>query len=178
MGCATGKGVLCSFTTGADVLLRDLPGATALMGDKGYDSNKLRTMLREQGIRPCIPPKRNRNQPIHSSKRLYTMGHKVENLFAKLAKHKDWCPIATRYNHCASIFRFVILLAATIILIMRPPPPHGKGWQASTRATAEFPLPSFRQSSPTPKPGQGHSPLVFLSGTRVTLAAPAELRAL
>ena len=36
---------------------------------------------------PCIPPKQNRNQPIQSSKRLYKMRHKVENLLANL---KDW----------------------------------------------------------------------------------------
>jgi len=57
-------------------------------------------MLMDQAIRPYIPPKRHRNQPAHSSERLYTMGHKVENLFAK---RKDWRPIATRYDRCASI---------------------------------------------------------------------------
>ena len=83
------------------------------MGDKrGYDSNKIRTRLREQGITPCILPKRNRNQTIHSSKRLYTISHKVENLFAK---RKDWRRIATRYDHCAHIFRSAVLLALTVI---------------------------------------------------------------
>ena len=40
------------------------------------------------------------------------MGHKVENL---LAKRKDWRPIATRYDRCASILGSAILLAATAI---------------------------------------------------------------
>ena len=39
----------CGDFTGADVLLRDLREATALMGDKGYESNKVRTMLKDQG---------------------------------------------------------------------------------------------------------------------------------
>ena len=45
---------------GADVLFKDLPRAKALLGDKGYDSDKIRTMLTDQGITPCIPPKKNR----------------------------------------------------------------------------------------------------------------------
>jgi len=40
------------------------------------------------------------------------MGHKVENL---LAKRKDWRPIATCYNRCASIFPSAVILAATVI---------------------------------------------------------------
>ena len=59
---------------------------------KGYDSNKIRALLTEQGITPCIPPGRNRNKRLPYSKGLYKMRHKVEN---RLAKLKDWRPIAT-----------------------------------------------------------------------------------
>ena len=65
----------------------------------------------DQGIRPCIPPKRHRNQPVHSSKRLYTMGHRWRT---DSAKRKDWRRIATRYDRCASLGS-AILLAATVI---------------------------------------------------------------
>ena len=41
--------------TGADVLLRDFPGATALMGDKEYDSNKV--PHHAEGVRhPALHP--------------------------------------------------------------------------------------------------------------------------
>ena len=83
-----------------------------MIGDKGYDSNKIRSLLLEQGITPCIPSRRNRNKKVPYSKRLYKMRHKVENLFAKL---KDWRPIATRYDRCAHIFLSAVLLAATLI---------------------------------------------------------------
>ena len=43
---------------GADVLLKDLPRAKALLGDKGYDSDKIRAMLADQDITPCIPPRK------------------------------------------------------------------------------------------------------------------------
>jgi len=101
----------CSDFTGADVLLRDLPEASVLIG-KGYDSNKIRTMLLAQGITPCIPARRNRNRRMPYSKRLYKLRHKVENLFAKL---KDWRRIATRYDRCAHIFLSAVLLGATLI---------------------------------------------------------------
>ena len=102
----------CSDFTGAEVLLMDLPPATALIGDKGYDSNKIRNLLADQDIAPCIPARRNRKKPISYCKRLYRMRHKVENLFARL---RDWRRIATPYDCCAHIFHSAILLAATVI---------------------------------------------------------------
>ncbi|EFO28672.1 transposase, IS4 family protein [Roseibium sp. TrichSKD4] len=44
---------------GADVLLKDLPETETLIGDREYDSNKIRAMLAEQKISSCIPPKKN-----------------------------------------------------------------------------------------------------------------------
>lgn len=53
-------------STGVDILLRNLPpAATALVEDKGYDSDKIRAMVTEQGINPCIPPMRNRIVTIY-----------------------------------------------------------------------------------------------------------------
>ena len=93
------------------MLLRGLPPATDLIGDKGYDSNKIRNPLADQDIEPCIPARRNRNKTIPYCKRLYRMWHKVENLFARL---KDWRRIATRYDRCAHIFLSAVLIAATV----------------------------------------------------------------
>ena len=69
---------------GADVLLKDLPKAQTLIGDRGYDSNKIRNLLIEQEITPCIPPKKNRIETIDYCKATYKTRHRVENLFAKL----------------------------------------------------------------------------------------------
>ena len=60
----------CSGFTGADVVLKDLPPAATVMGDQGYDRDKIRKMLAQQGIPPCIPPRRCRKKPVHYSKRL------------------------------------------------------------------------------------------------------------
>jgi len=83
-----------------------------LIGDKGYDSDKIRKTLAERGISPSIPPKKNRKKTIHYCKALYKTRHKIENLFAKL---KDWRRIATRSNRCAHTFLSSIYIAATVI---------------------------------------------------------------
>ncbi len=71
----------------------------------------MRKMLSQQGITPCIPPRRCRKKPVHYSKRLYRKRHKIETLFSR---QKDWRRIATRYDRCTQVFRSAILLAATV----------------------------------------------------------------
>ncbi len=72
----------CSDFTGADVLRKDLPPAATVMGDQGYDSNKIRKMLAQQGIPPCTMPRRCRKKPVHYSKGLDRKCHKIETLFS------------------------------------------------------------------------------------------------
>jgi len=98
--------------TGAATLLADLPAASRLLGDKGYDSGPFRQALINRGITPCIPSQSNRKIQAIYCKTLYKQRHKVENLFAKL---KDWRRIATRYDRCAHTFKSAICIAATII---------------------------------------------------------------
>ena len=69
---------------GADVLLKELPNAGTLIGDKGYDSDKIRNMLTDPKIIPCIPPKKNRKKPIEYCKVLCKTRHKIEKLFSQL----------------------------------------------------------------------------------------------
>jgi len=97
---------------GAATLLPDLPPASELIGDKGYDSDAFREALIERGITPCIPPRAKRKSPASYCKTLYKQRHKVENLFAKL---KDWRRIAMRFDRCAHVFFSAICIAATII---------------------------------------------------------------
>ena len=74
----------CSDFGGADVLLKDLPPVAAVIGDQGYDGDKIRKMLAEQGISFCIPPPPRRQRPVHDNKRLYRMGYKIEAFFSRL----------------------------------------------------------------------------------------------
>jgi transposase len=100
---------------GAALLLDSLPRAKELLADRGYDADWFRTALKEKGITPCIPPKKNRKQPIEYDKTLYKQRHQVENMFAKL---KDWRRIAMRYDRCAHTFFSAICIAATCIFYL------------------------------------------------------------
>ena len=105
------QGQCSDFCTAAE-LLKDLPPAATVIGNQGYDRDKIRKMLSRQGITPCIPPRRCRKKPVHDHKRLDRKRHKIETLFSRL---KDWRRLATRYDGCAHVFRSAILLAATAI---------------------------------------------------------------
>ena len=94
-------------------MLPDMAGGQVecLIGDRGYDSDKIRSGLEERGIQPCIPGRRNRKTKIEYDKELYKTRHRIENAFAKL---KDWRHIAMRYHRCPKIFLGVIILATIV----------------------------------------------------------------
>ena len=101
---------------GAALLLPALPKAKSLTGDKGYDSDAFRAALKQKGIEPCIPPKRNRKVQHAYDKELYKKRHKIENSFGWL---KDWRRIAMRYDRCAHAFFSAICIAAAFIFYLR-----------------------------------------------------------
>ncbi len=96
---------------GARMMLNARPPASALIADRGYDSDWFREALAERGTEPCIPPTRSRKTPLEYHKGLYRQRHKIENLFVKL---KDWRHIATRYDRCAHTFFSAICIAAAV----------------------------------------------------------------
>ncbi len=90
----------CSDFTGADVLCKDLPPAATVMGGQGYDRDNIRKMLSQQGITPCILPRRCRKKPVHDH---------IENLFSRLKRLAAACNPLRRLR---PVFRSGILLAA------------------------------------------------------------------
>jgi transposase len=100
---------------GVRLLFDKLPPADALIGDRGYDSNDLREALTERGIKPCIPPTKNRKQAIDYDKALYKQRHKIANMVAKL---RDWRRVAMRYDRCAHTFVSDICIAVTILFYL------------------------------------------------------------
>ena len=99
---------------GADVLIVDLaPETEAFLGDKAYDADeRVRAVLKAQGIKAVIPCKSSRREPIDYDKHLYKSRHLIENFFAKL---KQYRAIATRYDKTARNFLSAIHLAAVVI---------------------------------------------------------------
>lgn len=68
--------------------------ADYLLADRGYDTNEILERAKGQGIKPVIPPKKNRKEQYPYDADLYKARHLVENAFLHL---KRWRGIATRY---------------------------------------------------------------------------------
>lgn len=68
--------------------------AEALLADKGYDTDAIIEQAKNQGMKPIIPPKKNRKIQREYDEELYKLRHLVENAFLHL---KRWRGIATRY---------------------------------------------------------------------------------
>ena len=75
--------------------------AEFLLGDRGYDSNKIIEKAVSQGMQVVIPPKKNRRVQRSYDEYLYKLRHLVENAFLHL---KRWRGIATRYAKTTSSF--------------------------------------------------------------------------
>ena len=97
--------------------LMDLPVAKpkALLADKGYDGDTVRSSLLIRGILPIIPSKSNRREPVTCDFRRYRDRNRIERMFGHL-KHQRH--IATRYDKSALSFASFLNLAA----IRRCPP--------------------------------------------------------
>ena len=75
------------------------PGA--LLGDKGYDADRLITSLEARSITVVIPPKANRKVQRHCDFALYAERNLVERFFNYI---KQFRGIATRYEKTARNF--------------------------------------------------------------------------
>src|SRR5476651_650318 len=66
-------------------LLADaLPIPKEMIADRGYDADWFRDALKKKGMKPCIPPKKNRKVQYRYDKMLYKQRHKVENMFSHI----------------------------------------------------------------------------------------------
>jgi transposase len=69
---------------GADILAPLLPKARGPVADRGCDSTPFRAALAERGIVACIPPGKNRKQPIPCDKALCRRRHRIESAIVPL----------------------------------------------------------------------------------------------
>lgn len=98
----------------ARTVLKNVPAAM-VVADKGYDSDTFRQWLTERGIKPCIPPRRNRKTPSRFSRASYRKRHLVENFFERI---KNFRRVATRYDKLAQTFFGFACLAATLVSLL------------------------------------------------------------
>ena len=91
--------------------LLDDPRGLMVVGDKGFDDDKLRQRLEELGCTHCLPSKSNRKQKRKLDKKLYRQPYRVENIFYRL---KRWACASTRRDKLASHFLSLTLVASII----------------------------------------------------------------
>lgn len=85
-----------------------------LLGDKGYDADRLRRSLREAGATPVIPGRHNRKRVIRYDQQRYRGRHLIGNAFCRL---RDFRRVATRYDKLtANILSGVALATAVAFL--------------------------------------------------------------
>ena len=100
-----------SDVTAAPALLERAGRMRYLLGDKGYDADRLRRSLRDAGAVPVIPGRRNRKRVIRYDKDRYRGRHLIENAFCRL---KDFRRVATRYDKLAANFLSGVALATAL----------------------------------------------------------------
>lgn len=97
----------------APALLLKVPVSDYMIADRGYDSEEVRNLIRDNGSIPIIPRKRNSivgNADIDWC--LYKYRHLVENVFARL---KHFRAIATRFDKLKRNFESMLALACGYI---------------------------------------------------------------
>jgi transposase len=99
--------------TAAPELIAKLPQAEVIIADKGYDSERIRAQIREQGSQAVIPRKRNSIKGNDDLDRgLYRYRHLVENAFARL---KQYRALATRFDKLKRNYESVVAMACALL---------------------------------------------------------------
>ena len=84
---------------------------SALLADKGYDSNAIIEFVSAGGADVIIPPKKNRIIQREYDKELYKERHKIECLFGFI---KHYRRLASRFDKLASRFQAFLHFVAAI----------------------------------------------------------------
>jgi len=90
------------------VLLAKAGPCTRLLADRAYEADALRRLLRDNGVKPVIPGKRNRRVKIRHDKEADMQRWRVE---AAIGRLKDFRRVATRYDKLARTFCDTVALA-------------------------------------------------------------------
>lgn len=92
-------------------LLDQLDGG-AVIADRAYDTNAIRSLIAERGAKAIIPSTRSRSVRIPHDAVAYRLRNRIERFFNKL---KHFRRIATRYDRQAAYFLAGLHLAGAMI---------------------------------------------------------------
>ena len=83
-----------------------------LVGDKGYDAQRIRRTLRRQHTTPIIPKRKNSIHKPRFNRGLYQERNRIERLINRL---KQFRRVATRYEKRAENYLAMLMIAAILI---------------------------------------------------------------
>jgi len=86
--------------------------AKAVIADKGYDTDAIRTLIRAKKMKAVIPAKCTRKHQYRHDKKLYGQRNLIERCFGKLKVHRR---IATRFDRNDAHFLAFLYLACSIL---------------------------------------------------------------
>lgn len=86
--------------------------AEHLLADRGYDTDEIIRTAVVSGMKPVIPPKKNRKYQRPYDSDIYKIRHLVENAFLHL---KQWRGIATRYAKRSSSFLAAVQIRCMVL---------------------------------------------------------------
>lgn len=88
--------------------------ASAVVGDRAYDSDALLAGIEGRGMAAVIPSRANRKQPRVLDRAVYAMRNVVERYFGRL---KAFRRVATRYDKTASSYAAQLALGALLVAL-------------------------------------------------------------
>jgi transposase len=101
-----------------DALVEDMaPGTRCLIGDMGYDADRIRQALLLRGVLPVIPSNPARTEPLPLDRALYRLRNRVERSNNRL---KQFRAVATRYDKRKQIYQGTVDVASIRIWLRDP----------------------------------------------------------
>lgn len=97
----------------AEALMAGVP-AEVVIGDKGYDSDKVVEAIEAKGAQAVIPPRRNRKVQRPYDTERYKDRNLVERFFSRAKQYRR---VATRYEKTARNFLAFVHVASIMILL-------------------------------------------------------------
>ena len=87
----------------------------AVVGDKGYDSDKFIAFIKAREAEAVIPSRKNRKEQREIDENLYKDRNKVERFFNRI---KHYRRIATRYDKTGRNYLSFVYLASTMVWLL------------------------------------------------------------
>ena len=79
--------------------------------DRAYEGDRTRTLAKQHGFEPVVPPKTNRLVPWKYDQQTYKRRNEIERLFRRL---KGYRRIFTRFDRLDAIFLGFVLFALIV----------------------------------------------------------------